>query len=141
MFHSSAVDTHRPLPRTPSLGAVVSTRPKTKNKNDSDFLLFDTEYKVVVNLEHTFLCQIPKKMVPHIDVLTPTLARAQRVLCERNRSLVVLKNIYLTRLHTGSQKQEYSIHKQSLPTPSTIARYSASHHQIETSISATTTIS
>ncbi len=33
----------------------------------------------------SLLGQIPKKVVPHIDVLTPT--RAQRVLCERNRPL------------------------------------------------------
>ena len=45
----------------------------------------------VGDLDHTLHCQIPKQMVPPIDVLTPT--RAQRALCERNRSLVVLTNI------------------------------------------------
>ena len=47
------------------------------------------------DLDRTLLCQISKKVVPHVDVLTP--ARAERILCKRNRSLVVLKDVNFTR--------------------------------------------
>ena len=46
------------------------------------------------DLYHTLLGQIPKKVVPHVNVLTP--ARAKRILCKRNRTLVVLKYLNLT---------------------------------------------
>ena len=116
----------RPLSRTPSLGAVVSTRPNTyitKPNYDSDFYFSSrAKGKVTVNfkkisrqslredvrmlffagnmrdLDHTLLGQIPKKVVPHVNVLTPS--RTKRIFGKRNRTLVVLKYLDFTRLHT-----------------------------------------
>ena len=81
------------------------------------------------DLDDTPLGQIPKKMVPHVNVLTP--ARAKRVLCKRNRTLVVLKYLNLTRLHTRPQELKHSVHRAYF-TPSPIARYSASEVDCET---------
>ena len=130
----------RPLSRTPSLGAVVSTRPNTyimKNKlrlgiqllissqgqshgelkkisrqsfrEDVRMLFFARNMR---DLDHTLLGQIPKKVVPHVNVLTPS--RTKRIFGKRNRTLVVLKYLDFTRLHTRPQELKYSVNKQSL---------------------------
>ena len=129
----------QPLSRTPSLGAVLSTRPNTyitKPNYDSDvYSSSRAKGKVTVNfkkisrqspredvsmlffarnmrdLDHTLLGQIPKKVVPHLNVLTPS--RAKRIVSS-NRTLVVLKYLNFTRLHTRPQELKHSVHKQSL---------------------------
>ena len=64
------------------------------------------------DLDHTLRGQIPKRVVPHVDVLTPT--RAKGILDKRNRSFFVLKDVDLTRLPTRPQELNHSVHKQSL---------------------------
>ena len=74
--------------------------------------------------------QIPKNLVPHVNVLTP--ARAKRILCKHNRTLVVLKYLNLKRLHTRPEELKHSVHKQSLLHTITHRRYSASEVDCET---------